>query len=1048
MIRKAATRADDPQTVLGLDLGAKSVGWALIRGPESGAPEIIDMGVRVFEAGVDGDIETGQDSSRAAARRLARQLRRQTFRRVQRKRRLFSLLQQAGMFPSTLPTDAVARDAFIKDLDKRLLAVLPATYGRAGSTAQKLPYVLRAEALKRALSPEELGRVLYHLGERRGFKSNRRTDRQSDDASVVKEGIAHLQETKGDRTLGEHFADLDPTRQRVRGRYVGRADYEDEFNRIFDAQKAHHRFLTPRLRRQLRRCLFWQRPLRSQKALIGKCSLLTNRRRCPLAHPLAQEFRLLQAVNHLAVIESDGPARVLTAGERDKLLEALRTQGDLTFPAVCKLLGLKRKTTRFNLEEGGEKKLPGNRTHKAMLDAIGDDWLRLDAADQARLVGIVRGSVDEQSLHGQIAAAFPGLLNHCPALEKVSLEDKPAAHCKKVLADLIDRMRDGIPYATARADFEAQHNLGKPTDPVDQLPPVRTFLPGLTNPAVIRALTELRKVINEVVRLHGKPGMVRIELARDLKKPRHLRQKLSAKMRQRESERSVAVQNLRSHGISSPSRMDIEKFLLAEECGWVCPYTGKGFGMGDLVGAHPKIDVEHIFPRRYLDDSFANKTLCIATENRAVKKDRLPFAAYNGDADRYREILTRVRTFNSEMRDEKLRRFMVTEVDGDFASRQLVDTAYTSREAAKYVGLLYGGIVDLRSDRRVRTSTGRLTALLRSAWKLNSILGTDESHKGRDIDHRHHAIDALVVALSTDGIVKHVTDSAAGYAGRPSGFWRLDVPEQEGLLEAAGLAVKKIVVSHRADRRLAGRLHEDSIYSPPRTDLNGSSYHVIRKPLTSLTPAKINGGDIIDPRVRRTVQAKYQELVRETGKTKPAEVFAAESNLPVLPNRNGPPILIRKVRIRVTSKASRIGDEAHRARHIMRDPDGLHHTLITSVRSKKGETWQEEPTSRLEVQDRKRRGEPVVKQDVGQDAAVVMHLCKGDSVELDTPDGGRAIYIVRGVAEKFIRVVPHWDASTDNDDPDKRIRSPNSLRNRHPRVVSVTPAGRVFSRGG
>ena len=1048
MIRESSPRVAPTPTVLGLDLGAKSVGWALIRGPETGAPEIIAMGVRVFEAGVDGDIESGQDSSRAAARRLARQLRRQTFRRVQRKRRLFSLLQQAGMFPSGLATDAVARDRFIKELDKRLLTTLPATYGDAGSTAQKLPYVLRAEALKRALLPDELGRVFYHLGERRGFKSNRRTDRQSDEASVVKEGIANLQEAKGGRTLGEHFAHLDPTTDRVRGRYVGRSDYVDEFDRILEAQKCHHGFLTPRFCRQLRRCLFWQRPLRSQKSLIGKCSLLSTRRRCPMAHPLAQEFRLLQAVNHLSVIDSDGQPRVLTAGERNNLLAALRSQGDLTFAAVCKLLGLKRKSTRFNLEEGGEKKLPGNRTHKAMLDAIGDDWLTLEPADQARLVGIVRGSVDEAALRGQLAAALPDLAPRAAALEKVSLEDKPAAHCKKVLADLIDRMRDGIPYATARADFEAQHNLGSPTDPVDQLPPLRTFLPALTNPAVIRALTELRKVINEVIRLYGKPDMVRIELARDLKKPRHLRQKLSAKMRQRESERSVALQNLRSHGIANPSRMDIEKILLAEECGWVCPYTGQGFGMGDLVGDHPKIDVEHIFPRRYLDDSFANKTLCLATENRSVKKDRLPSTAYGGNADRYREILSRVRAFNSELAEEKLRRFMATEVDSDFASRQLVDTAYTSREAAKYVGLLYGGVVDLRSDRRVRTSTGRLTGLLRSTWRLNTILGTEESHKGRDLDHRHHAIDALVVALSTDSIIKAVTDSASSYTQRSSGNWRLDVPEQEGLLEAAAEAVKDVVVSHRVDRRLAGRLHEDSIYSPPRVDVNGNSYHVIRKPLVALTSANITGEDIVDPRVRRAVQETYKALVEQTGKTKPADVFAADRNLPTLPNRNGPPVPIRKVRIRVRSRAIRIGDEAHRARHIMRDPDGLHHTLITAVRSKSGEAWKEEPTSRLEVQDRKRRDEPVVKKDVGADATVVMHLCKGDSVELDTAGGGRAIYVVRGVAATDIGVVLHWDARASNREADNRIRSATKLQARHPRPVIVTPAGRVFNRGG
>jgi CRISPR-associated endonuclease Csn1 len=1048
MIPESNPQAAAHPVVLGLDIGAKSIGWALIRGPESGKPTIVALGVRIFEAGVDGDIESGQDSSRAAARRMARQMRRQTFRRVQRKRKLFSLLQQAGLLPPTADTLSIARDKAIKDVDTRLLALLGNSYGPAGSTARKLPYVLRAEALQRPLTPEELGRAIYHFGERRGFKANRRTDRQSEDTGVVYEGIAEVQRRKGDKTLGQYFASLDPTEDRIRGCYLGRADYEDEFDRIFDAQKAYHPVLTPKYRRRLRRCLFWQRPLKSQKALIGRCSLLTNRRRCPMAHPIAQEFRLLQAVNHLAIVNADGQSRPLMNNERLKLLAALRTEGDITFAQVRKLLGLKKKESRFNLEEGGEKKLPGNRTYKAMSDAIGDEWAKLSAEQQALLVGIVRGSPDAASLRGQIGQAFPSLMPHCDILDKVSLEDKPAAHCKRVLADLVERMKDGIPYMTARVDFEAAHNLGTPTDPVDQLPPVRTCLPGITNPAVIRALTELRKVVNEIVRVYGKPDMVRIELARDLKKPRKIRQLMTERMREREGERSVAAQTLKSAGITNPSRADVEKILLAEECGWVCPYTGKSFGMADLVGSHAKVDVEHIFPRRFLDDSFANKTLCIAAENRAVKKDRLPSEAYGGDESRYREILERVRAFRSDLRDEKLRRFMADCVEEGFASRQLIDTAFASREAANYVGLLYGGVVDVRSDKRVRTSTGKLSALLRGAWKLNTILGTDSSPKGREIDHRHHAVDAIVIALSADAVIKSVSDAAGRYADRSSGRWRVDVPEQEGLLDQAVSEVRKIVVSHRVDRRLAGRLHEDSIYSPPRADSAGNAFHVIRKPLVRLTPADITGDKIVDPRVRQLVQEQYAKLCHSLGKTKPADVFADESRLPLLPNKNGPSIPIRKVRLRVRDKAIRIGDADHRARHIMRDADGLHHTVIIATRKRDRETWEEAPTSRLEVQDRKRRSEPVVRKDWGADCEYVLHLCKGDSIELDTPEGTRAIYVVRGVAGTDIGVVQAWDASKDNRSAETRIRSPNKLKERHPRPVIVTPAGRVFPRGG
>jgi CRISPR-associated endonuclease Csn1 len=1049
MIRETTPAHAREPVVLGLDIGAKSIGWALIRSPEADLPEIVAAGVRIFEAGVDGDIEKGMDGSRAAARRMARQMRRQTARRVQKKKRLFSLLQEAGLLPNTADHASLSRDEAIKALDRSLLASLGPQYGESGATANKLPYVLRAEALRRPLSAYELGRVLYHLGERRGFKSNRRTDRKTEDTGKVYDGIAEVRSKKGDHTLGEYFAGLDPKVDRIRNRYLARSDYEEEFARIWETQRLHHdAVLTPRLHRKVKRCLFWQRPLKSQKGLLGRCSLLTNRKRCPIAHPVAQEFRLLQAVNNLLVLNDDGIASPLTDAQRNSLLKALRTDGDLTFPAVKKLLGMKPRGTRFNLEEGGEKRLPGNRTHKAMHDAIGDAWDALGDAGKTQLVGIVRGSVDAAALRGQLARWFPELACHCEALEKVSLEDAYASHCKKVLVDLIDRMKDGIPYATARADFEATHNLGGVTEPVDQLPPVRTYLPGLTNPAVIRSLTELRKVVNEIVRIHGKPDMVRIELARDLKKSRKSRQEIAKRMREREGERSRATQQLRSHGITNPSRADIEKVLLADECGWMCPYTGVSFGMGDLVGEHAKVDVEHIYPRRYLDDSFLNKTLCIASENRAVKKDRLPLAAYGGQPARYAEILDRVRAFRSEMRDEKVRRFMADAVDADFVSRQLVDTAYASREAAKYVGLLYGGVIDVRSDRRVRTSSGRLSALLRSAWKLNSILGTDDSPKGRGVDHRHHAVDAIVIALTSERLVKAVSDSAERYAARSSGHWRVEVPEHAGLLEQAMTKLKAIVVSHRVDRRLAGRLHEDSIYSPPRQDGNGGEFHVIRKPLARLTRDEIEGDSIVDPRVRATIRHAYNALRNSLGRSEPSVVFGNDADLPALPNRNGPPVPIRKVRVRVKDRAEQIAAQDYRKRHIMRDSDGLHHTAIFCDTSGKKRVWMERPTSRLQVQDRRRQSRPIVETDCGGAAGFEFHLCKGDSIELDDPQGGRTVYIVRGVAERFIRVVPAWEASQNLNNPDYRIRTPNKFGERNARVVVVTPAGRVFARGG
>jgi CRISPR-associated endonuclease Csn1 len=390
---------------------------------------------------------------------------------------------------------------------------------------------------------------------------------------------------------------------------------------------------------------------------------------------------------------------------------------------------------------------------------------------------------------------------------------------------------------------------------------------------------------------------------------------------------------------------------------------------------------------------------------------------------------------------------MADAVEDDFTSRQLIDTAYASREAAKYLGLLYGGIVDVRSDKRIRTSTGRLSGLLRSAWRLNGLLGTVKDGKGRGEDHRHHAIDAVVIALSTDSIIKQVTDSASRYSSRSAGRWTLEVPEQDGLVDQVDGVVHKIVVSHRVDRRLAGRLHEDSIYSPPRLGGNGEVHHVIRKPLTSLTPADLSDDRIVDPIVRALVEEKYREVSARIGKSRPADVFADPAHLPHLPNKKGPPVPIKRVRVRVRDRATRIGEESHRQRHVMKDGDGLHHTAITAVRGKKGEQWLEHPTSRLEVQQRLGKKMEVVKKNWDGDEQYVLHLCKGDSVELLSEDGTRQIYVVRGVAERDIKVSLAWDPSTDRS-KDKRISSTSTLRSRRPVPVIVTPAGRVFPRGG
>jgi CRISPR-associated endonuclease Csn1 len=191
-------------------------------------------------------------------------------------------------------------------------------------------------------------------------------------------------------------------------------------------------------------------------------------------------------------------------------------------------------------------------------------------------------------------------------------------------------------------------------DPLDSLPRLdadetRAAVGEIRNPAVTRSLTELRKVVNAIIRQHGKPAQIRIELARDLKRSKKERQKLSDRNRDNEEAREkVKKKILEEAGLASPSGTDIRKALLHEECNGICPYTGNPIPFRSLFGQESQFDIEHIIPfDRCFDNSFANLTLCESQESHHVKGKKTPWEAYHGDPAKYEEILDRVKRFHS-----------------------------------------------------------------------------------------------------------------------------------------------------------------------------------------------------------------------------------------------------------------------------------------------------------------------------------------------------------------------------------------------------------------
>ena len=238
--------------VLGLDLGTNSIGWAVIDEDESC---IEDAGVRIFQEGVVAKtIGTGdKEESRNATRRNSRQMRRQFYRKRLRKIKLLELLIHEQMCPLSIEELNAWKNW--NPEKKSLMRTFPES-PLFMEWIRLNPYDLRARALHEEVTDNELGRIFYHLIQRRGFLSSRKVD-EKESKTIYEKGlpssnILPINATKEkikDSTLGEYLQTLthkqnEPYQEplsagedvRIRGRYTTRDMYVAEFDAIWKTQ--------------------------------------------------------------------------------------------------------------------------------------------------------------------------------------------------------------------------------------------------------------------------------------------------------------------------------------------------------------------------------------------------------------------------------------------------------------------------------------------------------------------------------------------------------------------------------------------------------------------------------------------------------------------------------------------------------------------------------------------------------------------------------------------------------------------------------------------
>lgn len=981
--------------ILGLDLGVTSIGWAITEQRQSSIADLsqvtlLDWGSRIFEPGMDGDIESGKGESLAVQRRLKRSLRVQYRRRRKRKRDLIEIMTEAGFLPVELTP------SFFVEMDTKLLRLFPKEeWGRLGHV---IPYLYRKMALDKDLSAMELGRTLYHLAQRRGYKSNRKkTAKKDDEKGKVLSGIQTLKAqmaASNARTLGDYFCTLNPEVVRIRGNYTDRSMYEHEFRLICERQR---KLISPELEKKLYKAIFYQRPLKSVKGLIGACVYEPDEKRCSFRCEEAQLYRLYTSVENLT-IRKDGNSRKLTDEERSAALsvlngysENLELSGKITLKNLKKELKL-QKGEEFTLGDD-EKNIYGNALHAMLFHVFGENSANMTCEEQGRFWHDINSIEKEATLKKRLEGYWKLDDEHVRRAMELNLPDEYCSLSLKALRKILPDLEAGIPI---RKIIELQYP--EKCRPIgnerELLPAVDDTNMQLRNPVVHRTLTELRKVVNAIIQRYGKPDYIRIELARDLKNSNKERERIKEENSKREKERErIARKIIDETAITNPRKKDILKVMLAEECGFECPYTGQAISMSDLFDDNI-VQIEHIIPfSRSYDDSFKNKTLCMAREN-GRKSNKTPYEAYSKED--YERILERVKRFKGDYAEKKLAVFETKEFSpDDFLARNLNDTRYASRLAMQYLGLLYGGVVDKNGKRRIQACSGGCTALMRHSWGANYLLGDGE--KSRD-DHRHHAVDALTIAIITPDIVK-----MAASISKDEHKYRKEqkLPDLGGaLLEQAREKLSVATVSHHIQNRIRGALHDETIYS--------SDGKVTYK-RTALSSLSKNDVPLIrDKAIRKAV---YGAMGLQDGDEVTAnhlKVFKDEKNYPALRDAKGNVVnTIKAVKVACAQSTITIGT-GDGVRNIK--PNNNYLAVIYSETTGTKIKWVLECLTMLEACKRKQQHKPLVDKGT-QGRSFVCTLKKGDIVVVNK-DGQEERCLVRAFSESDQRIslVPITDA--------------------------------------
>ena len=375
--------------ILGIDTGTNSLGWAVVDKDDAGDYTLVRKGSLIFQEGVKIEKEKGIESSKASERTGHKALRKHYFRRRLRKIEVLKVLLKYSWCPPLSDEDLhlwhVKKEY---PLDDAFLA-----WQRTDEKFGRNPYYYRHLCLHEKLDLSEeseryiIGRAMYHLAQRRGFLSNRIDQSDEKESGKVKESISDLSnemKNAGCAFLGDYFYKLykeQGVAVKIRNRYTDREEhYKKEFYEICKVQG-----LDAEQIRDLERALYFQRPLKSQRQGVGRCTMEKSRARCADSHPAYERFRMLSFINNIKVKgPHDIDLRPLNNEEYNKIVHLFyrKNKPQFDFEEIAKAIAGKKNYQyikdkgdlpykfNFRMAQG----VTGCPTTANLIDVFGDNY--------------------------------------------------------------------------------------------------------------------------------------------------------------------------------------------------------------------------------------------------------------------------------------------------------------------------------------------------------------------------------------------------------------------------------------------------------------------------------------------------------------------------------------------------------------------------------------------------------------------------------------------------------------------------------------------------